>query len=555
MRGEIDFDNLFISAPYGSGDIYESVEDFESYFPCIRELEISFAIGSESGEQLISFNGKKQRANRVGLLSGTLVLGRQAFREGESFVVLCDDYSADLCVAATELKNAGVLDDPFGDCYDVLFIRSLELSQELVDATNLHEFFDRIPRFVFQHEGVMPQVCCNLVADFEGYYEKQEKWTEHDSRSASKDSVRIFTENGYWLTKSGKLLVRLYDEDANEIEEVEHDLDDDDIDFADEFINQQSLNFASNEVKAELAAADRHILEDHVSVGFGIGMVYIPRDAPSDLIRYVRAAIVAYNLGTTFDHALDHFLSEDCSDVSAIHLAFQEMYYAGMEHIDNTQQRMNPQVEASAGEVFSDAALSRAKNTYYVAALLYREGHMIEAHAMSRLMLEQIAWSFSVCKKRNREEAEKESPTKAIGKLKKKIGPVGKLYGMLSQYVHLPLKGHDEFIDLSHGESSVLMQFGAHSYYFGQILAYLADYWADVYEYTQARHFEQLENWKEEPSGLVLSSNRPFLKIIEPFLENLRSVYAEQYPAYEDFLKNNWTIESEDEGESVICNS
>lgn len=81
-------------------------------------------------------------------------------------------------------------------------------------------------------------------------------------------------------------------------------------------------------------------------------MVHIPRDAPSNLIRYVRAAIVAYNLGTTFDHALDHFLSEDCSDVSAIHLAFQEMYYAGMEHIDNTQQRMNPQVEASAGEVF-----------------------------------------------------------------------------------------------------------------------------------------------------------------------------------------------------------
>ena len=137
MRGEIDFDNLFISAPYGSGDIYESVEDFESCFPCIRELEISFAIGSESGERRISFNGEKQGANFAGALSGTLVLGRQAFREGESFVALCDDYSADLCVAATELKNAGVLDDPFGDYYDVLFIRSLELSQELVDATNL----------------------------------------------------------------------------------------------------------------------------------------------------------------------------------------------------------------------------------------------------------------------------------------------------------------------------------------------------------------------------------------------------------------------------------
>lgn len=553
MRSEIDFNDLLISASYGSEDAYESVEDFESYFPWIRELKITFVLESEKGEHQVSLYGEKRDVKPAGILSGTLILGKQAFHDGENFAILCDDYSADLCVVATELEKAGVLYDSFGVYNDVFSIHSLELSQEFVDATNLQELFDRVPRFVFQHEGVMPQVCCNLVADVEGYYEEQEELTDYDPRSAGKDSIRIFTENGYQLTTSGKLLVRLYDEDAIEIEGCEFDdIEDGNIDFVDKLTNPQESNFISDEMEVLQATIGRHILEDHIQLGLNASTVLVPRDAPRKLIKYVQAAIIAHNLGTTFDHALNHFLPEGEPDIPAIHLAFQEMYYAGMKHMDETLRRMNPQVEPGAVEVFSDAALSRARNTYYVAALLYREGHMIEAHAMSRLMLEQIAWSFNVYELQDREKAEKAKPNKAISKLKKKIKPVGRLYRDLSQYVHLPLKGHDEFIDLSSGESATLMQFGAHSYYFGQILAHLADYWADVYEYTQARHFEELENWVEESSGLLLNPNRPFLKTIGPLLKNLRNTYAEQYPTYEDFLESNWTIKNKDEDASAI---
>lgn len=548
MRSEIRFDDLLISSPYGSGDAYESVEAFESGFPYIKEFEISFALESESGEQRVSLCGEQQSANPVGLLSGTLILGEQAFSDGEDFAELCDDYSADLCVVATELEKAGVLNDPFGVHYDVFSIHSLGLSRELVDASNLYEFFDRIPRFVFQHEGVMPQVCCNLVADVEGYYETQEERTKYDPRSAGRDSIRLFTENGYWLTESGRLLVRLHDEDVVEGEGREYDFREDGIEVAEDLIDRQESNFIPDEVRFALS---RHVLEDHVVVGLNASVAHVPRDAPRKLIRYVHAAIVAHDLGTTFDYALNHLLPENEPTIPAIHLAFQELYYAGMRHMDETQQRMHPRVEPNAGEVFSDAALSRARNTYYVAALLYREGHMIEAHAMSRLMLEQIAWSFSASGKRDRKEAEKVSPTKAIGSLKKKIEPVGKLYGVLSQYVHLPLRGHDEFINLSNGKSEAVVQFGVHSYYFGQILARLADYWADVYEYTQARHCERLENWVEDASGMVLNPSRPFLKIIEPLLENFRTIYAEQYPSYGDFLEGNWTIKNENENEDA----
>lgn len=439
MQPEIDFNNLLISTPYGSEDVYESVEGFESYFPWIRELEISFVLESEKGELKVLLYDEKQNVKPAGVMSGTLILGKQAFLDEKKFAVLCDDYSADLCVVATELEKAGILSGPFGVYIDVFSIRSLELSQELVDAANLYEFFDRIPRFVFQYEGVMPQICCNLVADIEGYYEKQEELTDYDPRSAGKDSIRIFTENGYQLTKSGKLLVRLYDKDAIGAEGFEFEFgdieNDEDIGFLEEQTDQQKSKLVPDEMEVLQATTSRHILEDHIRVGLNANAVLVPRDMPSKLIKYVHAAIVAHNLGTTFDFALDHILPERESDIPAIHLAFQEMYYAGIEHMDKTLRRMNPQVEPTAGEVFSDAALSRARNTYYVAALLYREGHMIEAHAMSRLMLEQIAWSFNVFEMKDRETAEKVEPTKAIGKLKKKIKPVGRFYGALSQYV------------------------------------------------------------------------------------------------------------------------
>lgn len=295
-------------------------------------------------------------------------------------------------------------------------------------------------------------------------------------------------ENGYRLTKSGKLLFRLFDgEDDFEVDEIDCNTKGDDLrrrhgtiqdrfgvqggkgDASDleEPADPRASLFGQNEMAKMKADASRHLLEDYIRVGFSSNMVHISRSAPDDLIKYVQSAIIAHNLGTTFDHALKHMIPDQDPDISSIHLSFQKMYFAGKDHMDETLRRMNPKCDPSAGEVFSDAALSRASNTYYVASLLYREGHMIEAHATSRLMLEQIAWAFSVYERKDAEAAKKISPTKAISDLKKKIKSVGKLYGMLSQYVHLPLKAHYEFVDLSGKESAARFQFGAHSYYFG----------------------------------------------------------------------------------------
>ena len=168
---------------------------------------------------------------------------------------------------------------------------------------------------------------------------------------------------------------------------------------------------------------------------------------------------------------------------------------------------------------------------------------------MSRLMLEQIAWAFAACEAEEYSLAEAIVPTKAIGKLKKKIKPVGKMYGVLSKYVHIPIQGHYEFIDLSRRRNEVLTQFGAHSYARGAIISQLADYWSAVYEYTQLRHFEKLENWIETPSGLEMNPDRPFLSVIQPIREELMREYEENYPPYDEYIKSHWKVDNTPDSE------
>ncbi len=210
--------------------------------------------------------------------------------------------------------------------------------------------------------------------------------------------------------------------------------------------------------------------------------------------------------------------------------------------MEETLNRMNPAVSPTCGEVYADAALSRARNTYYAAAWLYREGHLIEGHALSRLMLEQIAWAFAIADAENPEDAEIQ-PQKTINALKKKVVPVGRMYGALSRYIHLPLEGHPEFIDLSSGRTAAIYQYGDYSIACGKVISYLADYWASVYEYTQSRHFEALENWIEGQSGMSLNSDRSFLEEIIPIRHELEQIYKDNHGELAAFIEEHWDVD------------
>lgn len=543
MRAQFDLQNLLVSVPGRPNNEYESFVLLEEEYSYIKPLRFDFAIEDDNGKAELTLYGEKTRINPAGRLCGELIYGFQACEDGHEIPPLCDEYSLDLCVVATDLENEGLLEDAYYGGNNVLYIDTLELSQELVDAPNLQEFFDLIPRLVYLHAGALPQICCYLAEAADGYYASQEKKSKFDPRSVGEDSIRLFLDNGYRFTTSRKLLYKhCEDEDTqtgNEIDEKATESEDGGV--SEEGIRSKCQDENTDEYDQMETEASRALLEDYTCVGLPPCIVHVPRGMPDTLVRYVQAAIIAHNAGTPFDYALKYLVPDREPNIPAIHLAFQKMYFAGERHMEETMQRMNPVGDPNAGELFADVALSRARNTYYVAALLYRESHMIEAHAMSRLMLEQIAWAFSACSAESTEEAEKIKPPKAIGPLKKKIKEVGRLYGALSDYVHLPLKGHYEFIDISEGRNATRYQFGVHSYQAGQIIAVLADYWSCVYEYTQARHVDSLENWVIGSSGLDLNPERPFLNIINPIREELSTIYESEYPSYADYLRQSWT--------------
>ena len=157
-------------------------------------------------------------------------------------------------------------------------------------------------------------------------------------------------------------------------------------------------------------------------------------------------------------------------------------------------------------------------------------------------MLEQIAWSFAVCNVNGYEEARHIASTKAIGALKKKIPRVEKLYGELSNYVHIPIDKHGEFISINTGATKVSFQFGDHSLLNGMIIRNLAYYWVAVYECTQARSFNSLESWSGKRDNLTLRLDHPFVTETDLILSEMRSEYENRYISYEEHLRANWTI-------------
>lgn len=580
MSDTVNLENLLISTFYGSKNEYESVSVFEENDPYVKWLTIDFAIESEASTANVSTYGNETKADNIARLFGALILGAQASQDGKDFIEICDDCDGDLYEAAEELASEDLLEGHDGAGRNVLYIHSLELSGELIEACSLRQFFGLIPRYVFQYTNVMPEIVCYQIASVEGYYEEASSKTSYDPRSMDKTSPQLFLENGYSTSESGMLLYRMVDNnmmstfaDENdsgfekEDQKIDHEASLDDLDLLTEKDEGRERRLSPktstkqldgefrDAVKKIFARNKRSLLEDPLAVDVGASIALMPRTAPKQLIRYVQAAIYAHDLGIRMDYALNKYVLDSEADIPPIHTLFQKMYFAGKAHIDSTIERMHAKDVPSAGETFADAALVRASNTYYVAALLYREGHMIEAHAMSRLMLEQIAWAFAVCEVENIDAAKKIVPTKAISKLKKKIEPVGKMYGVLSDYVHIPIQGHYEFIDLSNGQSEVLEQFGAQSYAHGTIISHLADYWSAIYEYTQSRHFDDLENWVDTPSGLEMNPDRPFLSVIQPIREEMTRTYETDCPPYAEFIRSHWTVDDEaaDNPEKSSC--
>lgn len=203
----VDFDKILISLPCVQGNTQcESLTMFEDADPYLAHVMIDFFLEEQKSSSSVEIYGEKTPAQQVASLCGTLILGHQISHDGRSIYSVCDDCSGDLGAVAAEIEEEGIALSQEATCRNIFYIDELELSEALIDATNVRMFFDLLPQAIFKHCNIMPDLMCYLIADVDGYYQSRTAETSFDQRSVDGFSPLLFTENGYILSKSGNVI-------------------------------------------------------------------------------------------------------------------------------------------------------------------------------------------------------------------------------------------------------------------------------------------------------------------------------------------------------------
>jgi hypothetical protein len=145
--------------------------------------------------------------------------------------------------------------------------------------------------------------------------------------------------------------------------------------------------------------------------------------------------------------------------------------------------------------------------------MLYRLGRVIEAHAVSRFILEQIAWAYEASRHDDVTKIEAVSATKSVRHLKDVITNVGPLYGALSKYAHLGYDLHHEVLTKKAGRTAFIVANQRRAVRHELVLIQLADACAIVYEISQRRFMRKLESVRRVGDSWALRPKRPIVRV------------------------------------------
>ena len=103
------------------------------------------------------YNGGSDKAVYIGEIIGTLILGNQMSVDGENFLMLCDDMSADLSYVASSFISDDIIDLIIGVYADVYYLHELEMEKGYDDYDLKCHILDKLPYIIFSLYHVKPQ--------------------------------------------------------------------------------------------------------------------------------------------------------------------------------------------------------------------------------------------------------------------------------------------------------------------------------------------------------------------------------------------------------------
>ena len=273
----------------------------------------------------------------------------------------------------------------------------------------------------------------------------------------------------------------------------------------------------------------RELLEDYEIAGAGTSYMALVPNYPTNktLINNVQAAVTASHLRL---HSIDYAKRKYCEDRvedksknKGVVSEYINAYKSAKNHIEKEISRSMTEEKSlpSSGVFGAYLVLERLVASFFSAHLLYRLGNEYEAHAVSRLILEQIAWAYVAYPFANLSDIQKITTTKTISELKKITPECARLYGFLSKKTHIDYNSHIEFLQVQ-DERNVILLSRSEYYDYAQVILTLADLFGIVWEISQFDYMSKKESVKKRENLFIVKQNRPFLKIIENHLSKIK---------------------------------
>ena len=257
-------------------------------------------------------------------------------------------------------------------------------------------------------------------------------------------------------------------------------------------------------------------------------MFAVPSDLPPDLIKGMAAASLAHFLGLkSIDNIKKRYGTylevDDREPLSKQDKELNYLFQMGKKEIERAIRTISGHFgnAASTGVISASAALVRLETSFRASGLLIRLGCIFEASSLCRMILEQIAWAYSVHELDN-EKAFKLSPRKAIRNLKNLLPYAGETYGFLSKYTHLEPELIPQYLVLINQEFSVNLISFEDRLSWAWAYLYLVDSYSVVSEYIFRNSLSEFTQLDIDTTGrFIASSKRPLYSTLKKYQARL----------------------------------
>lgn len=290
---------------------------------------------------------------------------------------------------------------------------------------------------------------------------------------------------------------------------------------------------APSKLEITIAKNVYNLLEDYEVISTNLYTALIPRYSEIQTFsENIRAAIIAssYRLAS-IDYAKKRYCKslsmDETFEKNTEKIQYIGAYKSAKNYILSIMSKFSDEERdlplPSSGVFGASIVLERLPSSFFSAHILYSLGHRYEGHAISRLILEQLAWAYTACHLENVEHVERIVTTKTISKLKKDFPAVGKIYGFLSNKTHIDYKSHFDFLSIE--ESKNVLKITQHEYYeYAEIILCLADLFGIIWEISQHEYLSGLETCEIVDGVYSVKKDRPFLNIMNDHLNKIREL-------------------------------